>query len=182
MPEPPMNRPKRPDRAAPEAVAPRCTPERRRRARAVRQQPRASVDVRTSGRADVPAESRELRKVGRRIIRPFDRSHAVIATATKQPAPSVRCRTAIVAPVSGRRHPFSGGRVAIVGAGPCGLACARELERARPFRLANLRGEHDGGGARVICPRRAGLYVGSRRTRRLQPLRRVRRPARRGDR
>ena len=48
------------------------------------------VDDRTSGRVDVPAESRELRKVGRRIIRSFDRSHAVIAKATKQPAPSVR--------------------------------------------------------------------------------------------
>ena len=31
--------------------------------------------------------------------------------------------------VGGRVHPLAGGRIAIVGAGPCGLACARELER-----------------------------------------------------
>jgi protoporphyrinogen oxidase len=67
--------------------------------------------------------------------------------ATARPAPSVRYRTAIVAPVSGRRHPFGGGRVAIVGAGPCGLACARELERLghsdwRIFEASTTAGGH----------------------------------------
>lgn len=49
--------------------------------------------------------------------------------------------------MSGRRHPFSGGRVAIVGAGPCGLACARELERLghsdwRIFEASTTAGGH----------------------------------------